>query len=191
MPRLWKQTIDAHREAVRDTTLAAAESLVAEKGLRGVTMSAIAARTGIGRATLYKYFPDVEAILRGWHHRRIADHLSQLREVASAAPDPGAALHAVLLSYARIAAQRGHHGDAIASTLHADPNVGQAESTLIELLTELIAAAALAGAVRTDVPAAELAAYAVAALGAPTRDKDALTRRAAVVEAGLRPVGPA
>jgi AcrR family transcriptional regulator len=48
------------RKAILDTTAA----LVAEGGLLSVTMSRIAEEAGIGRATLYKYFPDVEAILR-------------------------------------------------------------------------------------------------------------------------------
>lgn len=34
-----------------------------------MTMSRIAEEIGIGRATLYKYFPDVEAILLAWHER--------------------------------------------------------------------------------------------------------------------------
>src|SRR5918996_4902222 len=62
VPRLWTETIEEHRRAVRDATLDTAAALVGEHGLRSVTMSQIAEETGIGRATLYKYFPDVEAI---------------------------------------------------------------------------------------------------------------------------------
>src|SRR4051812_5802487 len=64
MPKIWSQTIEAHRDAVREATINATAALVAEHGLTGVTMSQIAKDTGIGRATLYKYFPDVESILR-------------------------------------------------------------------------------------------------------------------------------
>ena len=63
MPKLWNVTIEAHRREVRDATLDTTVALVAEHGLRAVTMSQIAEETGIGRATLYKYFPNVEAIL--------------------------------------------------------------------------------------------------------------------------------
>ncbi len=59
MPRIWSETIAAHRDAVRDATLDATAALVAEHGLTGVTMSQIAKESGIGRATLYKYFPDI------------------------------------------------------------------------------------------------------------------------------------
>src|SRR5262245_31521975 len=58
VPKLWTETIEAHRRAVRDATLDIAAALAAEHGLASVTMSRIAEETGIGRATLYKYYPD-------------------------------------------------------------------------------------------------------------------------------------
>src|SRR6516225_10322457 len=61
VPKLWTQTLEEHRRAVHDATLDTTAALVHEHGLAAVTMSKIAAETGIGRATLYKYFPDVEA----------------------------------------------------------------------------------------------------------------------------------
>lgn len=69
MPRLWNETIESHRHAVRDAALDATAALVAEHGPLSVTMSAIAERTGVGRATVYKYFPDVESIMLAWHER--------------------------------------------------------------------------------------------------------------------------
>ncbi len=71
MPKLWNKTIEAHRNAVHEATLDTTAALVAKHGLRSVTMSQIAEQTGIGRATLYKYFSDVEAILVAWHERHI------------------------------------------------------------------------------------------------------------------------
>ena len=56
MPKLWDETIDAHRREVRHAILHATGALVAEHGLLSVTMSQIAEQAGIGRATLYKYF---------------------------------------------------------------------------------------------------------------------------------------
>ncbi|HET7480249.1 MAG TPA: helix-turn-helix domain-containing protein, partial [Rubrobacteraceae bacterium] len=75
MPKLWNETIEAHRRAVHDAILDATAVLVAEHGLLSVTMSRIAEETGIGRATLYKYFPDVEAVLLAWHERHVTGHL--------------------------------------------------------------------------------------------------------------------
>jgi len=78
VPKLWTETIETHRREVREAILDTTAALVAEHGLLGVTMSQIAEETGIGRATLYKYFPDVEAILLAWHDRQITGHLAQL-----------------------------------------------------------------------------------------------------------------
>ena len=75
MPKLWNETIAAHRRDVRDAILDSAAALLGEHGLRSVTMSQIAVATGVGRATLYKYFPDIEAILVAWHERHVGCHL--------------------------------------------------------------------------------------------------------------------
>src|SRR5438132_8623600 len=102
VPNLWSETVQAHRREVRDAILHTAAALVAKHGLHSVTMSQIAEETGIGRATLYKYFPDVEAILVAWHERQVAGHLERLGEVRDRAHDAGDRLEAVLEAYALI-----------------------------------------------------------------------------------------
>ena len=84
MPRIWADTIDTHRRQVNDAVLDATAQLIAEHGPMSVAMSAIAQRAGIGRATLYKYFPDVEAILVAWHERDFAEHREQLTALIAA-----------------------------------------------------------------------------------------------------------
>lgn len=54
VPKLWSETIEAHRREVHDAIIETTAARVAEHGLRAVTMSQIAEETGIGRATLYK-----------------------------------------------------------------------------------------------------------------------------------------
>src|SRR3979411_1603495 len=109
VPKLWSETIEEHRRAVHEAALATTATLVAEHGLASVTMSKIAAETGIGRATLYKYFPDVEAIVSAWHQRQIAGHLEQLAGVRDQAGDAGERLEKVLRAYALIHHQRAYH----------------------------------------------------------------------------------
>jgi AcrR family transcriptional regulator len=130
VPRLWNETIEAHRHAVRDATLDTTAALVAEHGLLSVTMSQIAERTGIGRATLYKYFPDVEAILLAWHERQISGHLAQLAEVRDQATDPAGPLYAVLEAYAFIS--RRSAGAAIPRLRHSciETSAGRAGAEL-------------------------------------------------------------
>jgi AcrR family transcriptional regulator len=186
VPRLWATTIETHRQAVRDATLDAAAALVAQLGLRGVTMSRIAEETGIGRATLYKYFPDVEAILLAWHERHVAEHLSQLAELAQ---EPGSAserLRAVLDAYALI--QQRADGTDLSSLLHSDEHVAHAQRHLTRLVQDLIAEGAETGDLRKDVPPVELARYCLHALaaanGLPSRA--AVHRLMTVTLSGLR-----
>src|SRR5262249_5515727 len=82
MPRIWTSSIDTHRQQVHDAILAAAADLVAEQGPLALAMPSIAERAGIGRATLYKYFPDIESILVAWHQRELTHHLEQLRALS-------------------------------------------------------------------------------------------------------------
>jgi AcrR family transcriptional regulator len=49
-------------EQVRDKVLAAAGQLVLEGGLTAATMEAIAARAGVSKRTLYKYWPSRGAV---------------------------------------------------------------------------------------------------------------------------------
>ncbi len=189
MPKLWTDTIEAHRRAVREATLDTVAALVAEHGSRSVTMSQIAEMTGIGRATLYKYFPDVESILFAWHERQIAAHLGQLATTRDQAGDPGERLEAVLAAYALIAHEsRGHHDGELAAFLHRDEHVVRAEHGLRDMVRELLSDAAATGHVRRDVAPDELASYCLHALAAASSlpSKAAVRRLVSVTLAGLR-----
>ena len=187
MPRLWNETIEEHRRAVNDAALDAFAALIAEHGLASVTMSQIAGAAGIGRATLYKYFPDVEAILVAWHDRHIARHLRQLAEARDAAT-PAGRLEAVLEAFALI--QHQHHDTELpVALLHRGEHVARARRQLQDLLGELLAEGAQAGVVRTDIAPGELASYCLHALaGAGSLPSEAaVCRLLAVTMSGLRP----
>lgn len=172
VPKLWDETIEAHRRAVRDATLDATAALVAEHGLRAVTMSEIAERTGIGRATLYKYFPDVETILAAWHQRQIEDHLAHLAEVRDRAAHPMERLEKLLIAYAQIQKDRVEqhhtqpHGEELSAVLHRDDQVADAQHRLHQMVRDLVVEAVVAGDVRDDVAPEELAGYCLHALAA-------------------------
>jgi AcrR family transcriptional regulator len=190
VPKLWTQTIEAHRREVRDAILDTTAALVAQHGLLSVTMSQIAEDAGIGRATLYKYFPDVEAILFAWHERQITGHLEQLAEVRDQAGDPGERLEAVLESFALISHEsHGHHDTELAAFLHRDRQVARAEQQLHHMIRDLVVEGAEAGDLRDDIPPNELASYCLHALSAASAlpNKAAVRRLVAVTLAGLRP----
>ena len=190
MPKLWRETIAAHRREVRDAILDTTAAQVAEHGLASVTMSQIAEEAGIGRATLYKYFPDVEAILAAWHERHVAGHLARLAAVRDRAGDAGERLEAVLEAYALIARQsREHLGTEVAALLHRGEHVARARRQLSDFMRDLLTEAAAAGEVRDDVAPDELARYCLHALAAAggLPSEAAVRRLVAVTLAGLRP----
>jgi AcrR family transcriptional regulator len=182
VPKLWSDTIEAHRRDVREAILETTWELANEHGPASVKMSEIAEKTGIGRATLYKYFPDVDAILAAWHHRQINRHLAQLAEVQDSTDDPGKRLRAVLEAYAHIHQQRVQHhrrephGHQLATLLHTDDQVAGAQQQLHRLIRNVLNDAAQAGHIRDDIPLDELASYCLHALTAAS----ALPSRAAV-----------
>ena len=187
VPRLWNETIEAHRAAVRDAILDTTAELVTEHGLLSVSMSRIAEKTGIGRATLYKYFPDVEAILLAWHERHVSGHLEHLAELRDHAGDARQRLEAVLEAYALI--QHKRHATELAALLHRDEHVARAQQHLTDIIRDLLTEGAQTGDLRNDIPPEELADYCLHALAAAgSLPSEAAVRRLVTVTlAGLRP----
>jgi AcrR family transcriptional regulator len=189
VPKLWSETIASHRREVRDAILETAAALVAEHGLRSVTMSQIAEETGIGRATLYKYFSDVEAILLAWHERQITRHLDYLADVRDQAGGAGERLAAVLEAYALISHEsRAHRDTELAAFVHRNEQVARAQRQLRNIIRDLLTEGAKAGELRDDVPPDELATYCLHALAAAGSlpSKAAVRRLVTVTRAGLR-----
>jgi AcrR family transcriptional regulator len=187
MPKLWNETIAAHRATVRDAILDTTVALVAEHGLAAVTMSQIAEQTGIGRATLYKYFPNVEAILLAWHDRHVTGHLAHLAVLRDQGGSAAERLDAVLGAYALI--QHKRHATELAALLHRDEHVAGAQQQISALIRDLLAEGVASGAVRDDVAPEELASYCLHALAAAGSlpSEDAVRRLVTVTLAGLRP----
>lgn len=188
VPRLWNETIEEHRREVRTAILDATWALVRERGLTAVTMSQIAEETGIGRATLYKYFPDVETILLAWHQRHVAGHLEHLAELRDQPGDARDRLAAVLEAYALIAHHRGHHGPDLGALLHRGEHVVRTQQQLIDVIKDLLTEVADTGDLRNDVEPDELASYCLHALTAASNlpSEAAVRRLVTVTLSGLR-----
>jgi AcrR family transcriptional regulator len=190
VPRLWEHTVEAHRRAVRDAAVDAAAALVAERGLVSVTMTEVARRTGIGRATLYKYFSDVESILIAWHERQVGRHLERLIAVRDEAGDASRRVRAVLETYALLASQTPHTD--LATVLHRGEHALRAQLKVRHVITDVLADGVRAGVVRDDIPVAELARYCLHALSAAATlgSNDTVERLVTVTLAGLKPAHP-
>lgn len=188
MPKLWNDTIETHRREVRDAIMETAAALVAEHGLRSVTMSQIAEKAGIGRATLYKYFSGVEAILLAWHEHQVAAHLEHLGHIRNHAGNPREGLAAVLEAYGLIVHE--YQGNELAPLMHQGEHVAHARQHLSYMIRDLLAEATSVGVVRGDVSPEELASYCLNALAAAgeLQTKAAVRRLVTVILAGLQPL---
>lgn len=190
MPKLWSRTVEEHRRSVHEAIVDATWALVTERGALAVTMSEIAEKAGIGRATLYKYFPDVEAILSAAHERHVAAHLARLAELRDKGGTANERLEAVLEAYALIAHNRARHGPPeLSALLHRGEHVSRAQQQLVDLFRDLLAEVGAAGQLRDDVSLHELANFCLHALGAASNlpSEDAVRRLVEVTLAGMRP----
>jgi AcrR family transcriptional regulator len=193
VPKLWTDTIEAHRRSVREAIVHTTARLLAEHGLRSVTMSQIAEEAGIGRATLYKYFRDVDSILVAWHEQQVGAHVAQLAALRDRDEGARDRLEAVLGAYALIQHERSRHEHdhaEFAALVHRDEHVTRAQQALTELVRDLLSECAQGGDVRSDISPDELAGYCLHALeGArELRSKAAVSRLVTLTLAGLRPV---
>lgn len=188
MPRLWTDTIETHRHEVRGAILDAAQALVRDHGLRAATMSRIAKEAGIGRATLYKYFPDAEAVMHAGHEQHVTEHLDRLTKLASGKGSADARLEAVLAGYARICHHRAQGDADLSALVHRGEMVAGAERQLWTLFRDLLAEAASGGGVRADIAPDELASFSLHALSAAgsVPSETAAARLVVVTLAALR-----
>jgi AcrR family transcriptional regulator len=157
MPKTWSDTLEGHREAVRFAVMEAATALASEGGFHKVSMSDVAARAGITRATLYKYFADVEAIFEESHQRILERHLRHVQAMAEGDGDPLSRLTAIARFFADMSFR--HHGHRSAEVLHRKEHARAAEERLLGLVERILAEGSEAGLFRRDVPPRELAVY--------------------------------
>ena len=187
VPKLWRETIEAHREEVIEAILDTTAELVHKKGLAALAMSHIAAHSGVGRATLYKYFPNLEAILQAWHERHVARHLDALDALRAKATTPWARISEVFSAYAQTAFERPSTD--LAKLLHRSEHASRARQKLGRIIRELLVEAVEQGQVRSDVPPDELSTFCLHTLEGASQlpSKAAVQRLVDLVLAALRP----
>ena len=100
----WELARQQHRSQQADAIAASALTLLLEQGAPALTMATIASTAGVSRQTLYRYYPDVGAVLTGVAEL-ITAHEVALAEAVADEPDPAAQLDLLAMA---VAAARGH-----------------------------------------------------------------------------------
>lgn len=131
MPRIAAETVAAHVAQQEAAVVEAAARLVAERGVRDVSLADIAAEVGLARNSLYRYFPDKDHILAAWFRR----------DLAPVAADAAAALRGGGTATDRLLAWLDVQLDALCAPEHRVLLVAVADSpTLSDDVREQIAA---------------------------------------------------
>jgi AcrR family transcriptional regulator len=103
---------DRQRHGIALTAL----DLLVEHGGAGLSMSTLAETAGISRPTLYRYYPDLDAVLVGIA-QMVAAHDDAFATMVLAEPDPTSQLHTALEAVADAAAHTTLPGAALEAAL--------------------------------------------------------------------------
>jgi AcrR family transcriptional regulator len=139
----------ADAERNRQRILRAAAEVFTERGLQA-TLDDVAERAGVGVGTVYRRFPDKEALVEALFTERL-DTLVGLAEQALAEPDPWVALATFLEQGASvIAVDRGLRQTLMFARYGRD-GVANARRCMQPLVARLVQRAQEAGVVRADL----------------------------------------
>jgi AcrR family transcriptional regulator len=177
---------DAQRN--RDRVLVAAAEAFAASG-PNVSVDEIARRAGVGHGTVFRRFPNKEALIAAV----VSERLRELADCAAALleePEAGAAFEQFVWQVAELQA-RDRTLFECAPLCGAIADVAEAKSRLHGLVTELVTRAQTEGSLRLDIEPDDVPVLVGSAIlgSAQAADPDAWRRYVAVVLAGLRSPG--
>lgn len=148
----WHQARLDHRTRQAESIAANALALIAEHGAPALTMAAIASAAGMSRQTLYRYYPDVDAVLVGLAEL-IASHDEHFEAQVTQLQDPATQLDLIVQT---IIDARGHgqsDSAALRATLppQARDVLNRHEGRIQHLLATVLAAGINEGLFRHDL----------------------------------------
>ncbi len=170
----WSEILEQHRAQLRRQILAAALELLRERGMAGLTMSALAQRAGISRPTLYHHFADVDAVLAAWVGDEMQRSLDTLFREATKISDPLDRLRYLIDAQLHTFASLDHRLGAEQFESEASPpsvrrEVSRRMAPLRRLLKETILEAERAGIFDSDIDAELASDFVLGLLGAARR----------------------
>jgi AcrR family transcriptional regulator len=144
----------ADAERNRRLILDTADRMFAERGL-GVTLNEIAREAGVGVATVYRRFPDLQALIDALFTERFVA-FQRLAAAAEREPDAGGALRRYLLGAAELRARDRALEDILANASIASGPIARLRDELGRAVDGLVERAVAAGAVRGDFASADV-----------------------------------
>ncbi len=141
--------VDAQRN--RDKLLSAATAAFAEEG-EGVALESVATRAGVGIGTLYRHFPNRDALIVAAYRQEV-DSLCGAPEDLLGSQPADAALQAWAARFADYVATKRSMGDALRTAVcSSDSSVfADTRGRILGALRQLLEAGAADGTLRADV----------------------------------------
>ena len=174
---------DAQRNL--DRVLVAAAEAFAASG-PNVSVDEIARRAGVGHGTVFRRFPNKEALIAAVVCERLGE-LADLAEALLAEPEAGPAFERFVWQVAELHARDRtlFEGAPLCGEI---PEVAAAKARLHGLVAELVGRAQREGSLRHDIEPDDVSVLVGSAIlgAAQARDRDAWRRYVDVVLAGLR-----
>jgi len=174
----WERAKLDHRTRQADAIAAAALSLLLEHGAPAMTMAAIATAADVSRQTLYRYYPDIDAVLVGIAEL-VASHDDHLDAHVRTQPDPAAQLEALIQTVAQAAGHDNPDVAALRATLPpaARDVLTRHEDRVTRLLMDVLEDGMGRGVFRADLEPANDAPliFGLAAAADPTNPERAIT----------------
>jgi AcrR family transcriptional regulator len=175
-------------DALRNRTrlIDAAVAVFAEQGL-DVSVAQIAARAGVGTATLFRNFPTKDDLIYSVIEARVTELLEVGRR-ALEVEDPATSFEQFLFDVAEIQARDRGFFDAIHRHLLDEPELLECKVDMTGVAEKILKRAQKAGAVRKDVVADDLRFIVSSAVSHDTAGRPDLHRRyLQIMLDGLRP----
>jgi AcrR family transcriptional regulator len=148
----WRRATLDHRTRQSEAIAGAALSLLLEHGAPALTMAAIAAAADISRQTLYRYYPDIDAVLVGVAEL-LASHDDHLETHVRAQADPAAQLDVLVHTVTQAAGHGNPEAAALRATLPpaARDVLTRHEDRVTRLLADVLRDGVGRGVFRTDL----------------------------------------
>ena len=138
--------------STRDRIVATAVELIAQRGMAGVTMSAVAETAGVARQTLYNHFPDLEAIVLAMIEEQASSGMEQLDLVIAAAGGPAAKLEQLVRHSVAFGAHGGDVGAFEAGlSAEAQEHLANHVQGARRLIAEILESGVAEGVFRADL----------------------------------------
>ena len=165
-----ERPLRADAERNRRRILAAATQVFAERGL-DVSLDDIAAAAGVGVGTVYRRFPDKDALIDALFEDRIAE-VERAARAALAIEDPWEGFETFMRSVCRLQAKDRGLKEAMLGRDRGRERLGQARDRIAPIASQVLARAQEAGVVRADLSPYDvpLMHFAVGFVAEKTRD---------------------